>query len=277
MIYHSSFENAYLWLPLIGFMAGLISTMIGGGGGGFFFIPVLVFLFGVPAHVAVTTSLAATLPVCLVGSISCYRKGLLDLRLGLLMSAGGILGALGGASFTSLITHQQLIILYGIYSVILSLIVLRGIRSEKRDKANGVENADDTKLQRIVKGTSYGFLAGVITSTSGATGATPVQAGLFAMRKPVKVVIGTSLLVVLVNTASALGAHFIVGDIDLTLVGFLTAGTIAGALIGPIVIKGAKLDNVDGPIRFWFAIGMILFGIVMIISAFIIKSPVPLP
>jgi uncharacterized membrane protein YfcA len=277
MIFHSSFENTYLWLPLIGFLVGLISTLIGGGGGGFFFIPVLVFLFGVPAHVAVTTSLAATLPICMVGSISYYRKGLVDLRLGLMMSAGGIAGALIGASFTSLITHQQLIILYGLYSVILSLVVLKGIRQEKRGKANGVVVAEDTKLQRIVKGTSYGFLAGVITSTSGATGATPVQAGLFAMWKPVKIVIGTSLLVVLVNTASALAAHFLVGNIDLTLVAFLTAGTIAGALIGPKVIKGARLEHVDGPIRFWFSIGMILFGIAMIISAFIIKSPVPLP
>jgi len=277
MIFHSSFENTYLWLPLIGFLVGLISTLIGGGGGGFFFIPVLVFLFGVPAHVAVTTSLAATLPICLVGSIGCYRNGLVNLRVGLLMSAGGVLGALTGAGFTSLITHQQLIILYGLYSIIISGIVLRGIISEKRNKANGVDNAADTRLQEVAKSTSFGFLAGVITSSSGATGATPVQAGLFAMRMPVKMVIGTSLMVVMVNTASALGAHFLVGKIDLTLVVFLTAGTIAGALIGPKVIKGASLEHFDGPIRFWFAIAMILFGIAMIISAFTFASSVHLP
>ncbi|MDZ7633278.1 MAG: sulfite exporter TauE/SafE family protein [Bacteroidales bacterium] len=277
MIFQSSFENTYLWLPLIGFLVGLISTLIGGGGGGFFFIPVLVFLFGVPAHVAVTTSLAATLPICLVGSIGCYRNGLVNIRVGLLMSAGGILGALTGAGFTSLITHQQLIILYGLYSVIISGIVLGGIIREKRDKANGVDNTSDTRLQEFAKSTSFGFLAGVITASSGATGATPVQAGLFAMRQPVKVVIGTSLMVVMVNTASALGAHFLVGKIDLTLVVFLTAGTIAGALIGPKVIKGARLEHFDGPIRFWFAIAMILFGIAMIISAFTFSSSVHLP
>jgi uncharacterized membrane protein YfcA len=277
MIFHSSFENAYLWLPLIGFLVGLISTLIGGGGGGFFFIPILVLLFGVPAHVAITTSIAATLPICLVGSIGCYRNGHVNLRVGLLMSAGGILGALAGAGFTSLITHQQLILLYGLYSVVLSVIVLIGIRREKRDKANGVDNSTDTRLQEFAKSTSYGFLAGVITASSGTTGATPVQAGLFAMRKPVKVVIGTSLVVVMVNTASSLGAHFLVGQIDLTLVAFLTAGTVAGALIGPKVIKGARIEHVDGPIRFWFAISMILFGIAIIVSAFTFASSVPLP
>ena len=276
MIFHSSFENIYLWLPFIGFLVGLISTLIGGGGGGFFFIPVLVFLFGVPAHIAVTTSLAATLPICLVGSISSYRHGLVDLRLGLIMSVGGILGAFGGASFIRLLSNQQLIILYGLDSVMLSLVVLRGVWKEKREKASGIENSPDTSLQRITKGTLYGFLAGVITASSGVTGATPIQAGLFAMRKPVKIVIGTSLIVVMVNTATALGAHFLVGKIDLTLVWFLTAGTIIGALIGPKVIKGARLEKVDGPIRFWYAIGMIVFGIAMILSAFTVASSIRL-
>jgi uncharacterized membrane protein YfcA len=273
MIFHSQFENIYLWLPIFGFFVGLIGTLIGGGGGGFFFIPVLIFLFRVPAHVAITTSLAATIPICLVGSIGFYRNGFMDVRLGLLMSAAGILGALGGATFTSILTHKQLIDLYGIYSILLALIMLRDIRKSKIEKANGIEKKEDTRTGKIIKGTFFGFLAGVITSTSGATGATPVQAGLFVMRKPLKVVIGTSLLVVLVNTTSALGAHFLVGKIDLTLIYFLTAGTIIGSILGPKLLKGAKLEKIDGPVRFWYALAMILFGIGMIISTIYITTP----
>jgi uncharacterized membrane protein YfcA len=273
MIFHSSFEYAYLWLPLFGFLVGLIGTLIGGGGGGFFFIPVLILVFGIPAHVAITTSLAATLPICIVGSIGFYRNGYIDVRLGLLMSAAGIIGALGGATFTSILTHKQLIVLYGIYSILLAMVMLRDIWKTKREKANGIETAEDSKVKKIVKGTFFGFLAGIITATSGATGATPVQAGLFVMRKPLKVVIGTSLMVVLVNTTSALGAHFLVGKIDLTLIYFLTAGTIIGSLLGPKLLKGAKLERIDGPIRFWYALAMILFGIGMIISTFYITTP----
>jgi len=272
MIFHSSFQNIYLWLPLFGFFVGLIGTLIGGGGGGFFFIPVLIFLFRIPAHIAITTSLAATLPICIVGSIGFYRHGYIDVRLGLLMSAAGIVGALGGATFTSILTHKQLIDLYGAYSILLALVMLRDIRKTKIEKANGIEKVD-SKLKKTVKGTLFGFLGGIITATSGATGATPVQAGLFVMRKPLKVVIGTSLLVVLVNTASALGAHFLVGKIDLTLIYFLTAGTIVGSLLGPKLLKGAKLERIDGPVRFWYALSMIIFGIGMIISTFYITTP----
>jgi uncharacterized membrane protein YfcA len=268
MIFHSSFEYIDLWLPLVGFLVGLIGTLIGGGGGGFFFIPILTILFGVPAQVAVATSLAATLPICMFGSIGHYRNNNIDVRLGLIMAGAGILGALGGASFTSLITHKQLIICYGSYAILIALLMIRSIWNKKKDEANGVGQHEDQKFKQVVKGTLFGFLAGVITATFGTTGATPAQAGLLSMRKPVKVVIGTSLMVVMANTTSALGAHFLVGEIDLTLVFFLTAGTILGALAGPKLLKGAKLERIDGPIRLWYALGMILFGIVMIISAF---------
>jgi uncharacterized membrane protein YfcA len=268
MIFHSSFEYIDLWLPLVGFLVGLIGTLIGGGGGGFFFIPILTILFGVPAQVAVATSLAATLPICFIGSIGHYRNDNIDVRLGLIMATAGVLGALGGASFTSLITHKQLIICYGSYAILIALLMIRSIWNKKKDEANGVEQSEDPKFKQVAKGTFFGFVAGVITATFGTTGATPAQAGLMAMRKPVKVVIGTSLMVVMANTTSALGAHFLVGEIDLTLVYFLTAGTILGALVGPKLLKGAKLERIDGPIRLWYALGMILFGIVMIISAF---------
>jgi len=272
MIFHSSFEYIYLWLPLVGFIVGLIGTLIGGGGGGFFFIPILTILFGVPAQVAVATSLAATLPICIVGSIGHYRNNNIDIRIGLVMAATGILGAMGGASFTSLITHKQLIICYGSYAILLAFLMLRSIWKKKRNEANGTEKSEDSKFKKAAKGTFFGFMAGVITATFGTTGATPAQAGLFAMHKPVKIVIGTSLMVVMVNTASALGAHLLVGKIDLTLVYFLTAGTIIGALVGPKLLKGVKLERIDGPIRVWYALGMILFGIVMIISTFDVIS-----
>ncbi|MCU0460309.1 MAG: sulfite exporter TauE/SafE family protein [Bacteroidales bacterium] len=272
MIFHSSFEYIDLWLPLVGFLVGLIGTLIGGGGGGFFFIPILTILFGVPAQVAVPTSLAATLPICIVGSVGHYRNNNIDVRIGLLMAAAGIAGAFGGASFTSLITHRQLILCYGSYAILIALSILFSNWKKKRAEANGMEKREDPAFLKVSKATIYGFLAGIITATFGTTGATPAQAGLFAMGKSVKVVIGTSLLVVLANSASALGAHFLVGEIDLTLVGFLTAGTIIGALAGPRLLKDVKLERIDGPIRVWYALGMILFGIVMIISTFDVIS-----
>jgi len=265
MIFHSSFEYYYLWLPLIGFMIGFIGSLIGGGGG-FFFIPVLTLIFHVPAQIAVATSLAATLPIGIVGSFGHYRNDNINIRLGFAFAMAGIAGAISGASLTELMTTTQLKISFGIYSILMALLMLVSSWRTKRAEANGIEIPERSTLQKITRGSFFGFLSGIITGTFGTSGTAPVQAGMFAMRMPIKLVVGTSLMVSAVNTFSAMGAHFLVGNIDLTLIIFLTAGTIIGALIGPKLLAGIKIGRAEGPIRFYYALGMIVFGIIMIIS-----------
>jgi hypothetical protein len=265
MIFHSSFEYFYLWLPLVGFIIGFIGSLLGGGGG-FFFIPILTLVFNVPAQIAVATSLAATLPIGIVGSFGHYKNGNINLRLGLAFAIAGIFGALSGASLTNIMTTGQLKATFGIYSILMALLMLISNWRGKKADANGISIPDRSNFQKISRGSCFGFLAGVITGTFGTSGTAPVQAGLFSMRIPIKLVVGTSLMVSCVNTFSALGAHFLVGEIDLTLVYFLTAGTIVGALIGPRFLAGIKIGRAEGPIRLWYAIGMIAFGFIMIIT-----------
>jgi hypothetical protein len=265
MIYHSSFEYIYLWLPLIGFIIGLYGSMLGGGGG-FFFIPILTVIFGVPAQISVATSLTATLPICIAGSIGHYRTGNIDLRMGLTFSIFGILGALAGASLTSLMTTGQLKTSFGIYSILMALVMIIIQYKEKKAEKEGTVTQQNSVYPRIARGSFFGFLSGIITGTFGTSGTAPVQAGLFAMHMPVKLVVGTSLMVSTVNNFSAIGGHFLVGKIDLTLVYFLTAGAVIGALLGPRILAGIKISRAEGPIRLWYALGMIIFGIIMIIS-----------
>jgi uncharacterized membrane protein YfcA len=265
MIFFSQFESVYLWLPLIGFIIGFIGSMLGGGGG-FFFIPVLTLLFKVPAQVAVATSLAATLPIGIVGSLGHHRNNNIDVPLGIAFAVTGILGAFVGASITNLITTGQLKDSFGVYSILMASFLIFGNLKEKRAEINGKQIPSGSTFQKMTKGSFFGVLSGVITATFGTTGTAPVQAAMFSMRMPLKLVVGTSLLVSTVNTFSSLGAHFLVGRIDLSLVAFLTSGTIIGSLFGPKFLAGIKFGRTEAPIRFWYAIGMIAFGIVMIIA-----------
>jgi uncharacterized membrane protein YfcA len=261
-ITHSSFQSFYLWLPLIGFLVGLLGSVLGGGGG-FFYMPALMLLFSIPAPVAVATSLAATLPICAVGSLAHYKNGNMDLRTGLLFGVTGIAGAVSGAGLTSLMTSRMLRISFGIYSILIGIQMVAAHRKEKRN--NLCDNNGTSGFQKLAKGTVYGFLAGIVTGTFGTSGTAPVVAGLFSLRIPIMQVIGTSLLIVLSNTAFALGSHFILGEIDLTLVYFLTAGSILGAVAGPFLLSGIKIEKAEGTIRKWYALGMVGFGILMIL------------
>lgn len=265
MVFHSSFEYSYLFLPVVGFAIGMLASMIGGGGG-FFFLLVLILLFNVPAQIAVATSLAATLPICIVGTMAHYRHGHIDLRMGFSLALAGIVGALLGAFLTRLMTNEQLRISFGIYLILLA-INMRYIQWRRaRAKARGSKLSGSTRVQKMTKGSVYGFLAGIITGTFGTSGTAPVLAGLLAIRMPVKLVVGTSLMVVLVNTVSALTGHFLVGKIDLTLVSFLASGAIIGAVSGPRVLAGVTIGKAEGPIRNWYALAMVIFGMVMIIN-----------
>ncbi len=264
MIFYSSFENYYLWLPLIGFIIGLLATVIGAGGG-LFFIFILVIFFNVEAPVAVTTSLAATIPICLIGSIVHYRYGNINLRIGLLFSAAGVLGALLGAAITGLLTSSQLKTSFGIYTLILALQLFFRNMKNKHSRPE-VDKQLHFNRQNVTKGSVFGFIAGVITGTFGTSGAAPVLAGLLSMKMPVKLVVGTSLMVVLFNTLFALAAHFIIGKIDLTLVFFLGGGAVAGAFAGPIILAGVKTGFSEGKVRLWYAAGLAVIGILMIFN-----------
>src|SRR5262245_27215447 len=74
----------------IGFLSGLF-----GVGGGFLVTPLLIF-FGVSPAVAAATAANTVISPSVSGALSHWRRGTLDVRMGLLLLAGGLVG--GAAS-----------------------------------------------------------------------------------------------------------------------------------------------------------------------------------
>ncbi len=265
MIFYSSFEPIYLLLPLFGFIIGLFGTMLGGGGG-FFFLPILTLLMGAPPHVAVATSLAATLPICVVGSWGHYKKGNIEMNSAWVFAFAGSIGAFLGAGLTGLMNAKQLKMAFGVYCIIIAANLFYSTWKQKKKGMEEEQRSANNTMARFAKGSFYGISAGLIAGTFGTSGTAPVLAGLFSMRLAVKTVVGTSLLVVLVNTLFALGAHFLVGQIDLTLVGFLTVGSIIGAFAGTRFLSRVTVDRKENNIRYIYAVVIVGIGILMVIK-----------
>jgi len=87
----------------IGVSAGILSGLIGIGGG-IIIVPALVYFFGMDQKTAQGTSLAVLLPPTgLLAFIQYYRAGHVDIKIGILIVAGALLGGwLGGAFAMSL-------------------------------------------------------------------------------------------------------------------------------------------------------------------------------
>lgn len=264
MIEFSEIQNIYFILPLLGFIIGLFGTMAGGGGG-FFFLPILTLLLMVPAQTAVITSLVATLPICIVGSLGHYRKNQIDFRIAVLFMVTGITGAFIGAEITSRISDLALKTAFGIYSILIALNMAFSARKNNIERERK-KTRISLKSLKTFKGSFFGLAAGLITGTFGTSGTAPVLAGLFSMKIPFKMVIGTSLLVVLVNTIFAVSAHFIVGKIDSTLVAFLTAGSTIGAILGPRLLAKTQTNKSENKAKYAYAIIMVAIGILMILG-----------
>lgn len=265
MLFWSEFQQSYLWLPVVGVVVGLLATMIGSGGG-FFFPLILMLLFKTPAHVAVATSLAATLPLCIVGSVGHYRHGNIHPKLVLVFGAAGVLGAVAGVWITRQMESEQLKTAFGFYSLVLAAVIF--LNNRKKKKQNQDAESKKRKLNRGIytQGSVYGFTGGMISGIFGTSGSAPVLAGLVALNTPIRLVIGTSLAVVFINTISALAGHVLLGEIDLTLVLFLTAGTLIGAAFGPRLLGKIKPERSEGGIRKWFALAIVVFGLILIFA-----------
>ena len=84
-------------LLLVGVVVGMFSGVVGIGGG-VLFVPALIWLLGMDQHKAQGTSLGALLaPVGIFAFWEYYREGNADLRVGLLLAAGFLVGGYFGA------------------------------------------------------------------------------------------------------------------------------------------------------------------------------------
>ena len=92
-------------LALACFIVGILSS-ISGLGGGFMIVPLLIFL-GREAKLAVGTSFVFILVVAISSIISHYRLGNLDIKTGLTLGLGGIIGAQIGPQILQHVSEQN--------------------------------------------------------------------------------------------------------------------------------------------------------------------------
>jgi hypothetical protein len=106
-------------LVVVGLLAGILSGLVGLGGG-VIIVPALVFLLGFSQHQATGTSLGILLlPAGIFAVINYYQKGMIDVRVVLLIFVGFLAGGWLGSKISLSVNET---VLKKIFAVVLLLI-----------------------------------------------------------------------------------------------------------------------------------------------------------
>ncbi|MBV8330632.1 MAG: sulfite exporter TauE/SafE family protein [Verrucomicrobia bacterium] len=97
---HSGIEAISFWaILLVSFVGGIFSGFLGGGAG-YIRMPSMVYLLGIPTHIAVGTDLFEIIISASYGTIRHAMNGNVDIVIALVMQTGAALGARIGANLT---------------------------------------------------------------------------------------------------------------------------------------------------------------------------------
>ncbi|MDN7024874.1 sulfite exporter TauE/SafE family protein [Methanoculleus sp. FWC-SCC1] len=101
-------------VPGFGLVVGVL-TGVTGLGGGYALVPGLIYIFGVPVYVTMGTSLAALIPMAVIGGGIKVVQGFVAVGAGLILALGSVLGAQIGAATIRRFSPEILKLIFGLY------------------------------------------------------------------------------------------------------------------------------------------------------------------
>ena len=241
----------------MGFAIGFLSGMFGVGGG-FILTPLLIFL-GVPSAIAVGTSASQVVAASVSGAIGHWRRNNIDVQMGLVLIAGGIVGALLGVLVLGFLralgqldlfvalTYVVLLGTVGALMLIESVHTLRAApvragparrRGSQHTWIEGLPLKMRFRHSRVyasaIPFVAVGAFIGLLTGIMGVGGGfLLVPAMIYLLRIPTRIVIGTSTFQIVCVTAFATVLQAALnGTVDLLLSLPLMAGSVIGAQFG---------------------------------------------
>ena len=235
----------------VGFLSGLF-----GVGGGFLMTPMLIFI-GIPPAVAVATEANQIVASSVSGVLAHWRRGNVDVRMGLILLIGGFAGSsigvwlftlLRGIGQVDLVIRLSFVIFLGIIGLLMfaeSLHAMIGRRRGKPATASAARSWRDVLPLKLrfrrsrlyisaLLPVSIGFIVGVLSAIMGVGGGfIMVPAMIYILGMPMAVVVGTSLFQIIFVTANVTMLQAVTNQtVDVVLALLLLVGGVIGAQFG---------------------------------------------
>ncbi len=241
----------------LGAAVGFLSGMFGVGGG--FLLTPFLMLSGIPPSIAVATGANQIVATSVSGALAQWRRNNIDFRMGNVLIAGGVAGALIGVFFVKLLREagQAGLIISLTYVALLSvvgtLMLAESVHAIRRTRAGKPALArkpgQHNWIQKLplklrfarsrlyisaIPALVIGAVVGLLTAFLGVGGGfIMVPAMIYLLRMPTNVVIGTSIYQIIFVTALVTILHASFNQtLDVLLALILAAGGVIGGQFG---------------------------------------------
>jgi uncharacterized membrane protein YfcA len=232
---------------LLGFAIGLTLGLLGGGGS-ILTVPALVYLIGQPPQVAVTTSLAVVGTNSAIGAYFHRNQGTLNWRVALLFGGSGIGTAYLSAGLSEQFARPLLLSIFAGLMLIIGLLMTFApcpATTTQKEMKWGVI---------IASGAGVGLLTGILGVGGGFL---IVPALVMLVGLPFQQAVGTSLVVIAMNSFAGFMGHLGHVSLDMSLMLTFMVSGLAGTFVGAKFAHRIKADRLRQTFAF-FVIGLAL-------------------
>lgn len=217
----------------IGISLGLL-----GGGGSVLALPVLVYVMGISPKSAIAMTLIIIGLVSILGVIPHWQRGNVQLKTAALFGLATMVGAFLGAKIAALpmITDTVQMLLFAILMTIAAIFMIR--RSFKSP-----QTVDDLYPRPLCQYCwlwliSEGIIVGILTGLVGVGGGFAIVPALVLLGKvPMKQAIGTSLVIITLNSAAAFIGYLGQVNLNWALILSFTIAASFGTIVGGYLSK----------------------------------------
>ena len=213
---------------------GLVGLCLGllGAGGSILLVPIIDYLLDDSAKAAIVQALAVVFVIATFAGANAGRRKLVDWRAVLLVGPAGMAGSLLGSQFSTAIPEAIQMTVFGLVMALAAWKILRA-----------KPPTDGERPVNVAKALAAGLAVGCLTGLIGVGGGFLIVPTLtLVLGVPIRLAIGTSLVLIAVQSGVALAGHWyaideaIKAEIEphtvLILGGLGVAGSLFGAALG---------------------------------------------
>ena len=239
---------------VVGLVLGLL-----GGGGSILAVPIFLYVFHVEPKPAIAMSLVVVGMSALVGFLTHWRQGTVNVRIAVMFGALAMVGAFAGARLARHVPASVQLTLFAVFAFSAATLMLRdSLKKVPVSSASAVEH--QPRFTPMLGIQAIGV--GVLTALIGAGGGFIIVPALVLMGDvPVKAAVGSSLLIIAMNATSGVAGYLGQVAFDWRLVGWFTGVAAVGAVTGTRFMRRVPAARIKQA----FAIMILVLGTYLVI------------